>query len=401
MNARQGALTAVIRGDYAWWLTASTSDMLGRSLRDIALPFIVVAITGSSAVSGMVQTVGGLVYLSVMMFGGVLVDRIDRRDGMIARAVTGMVLWLVIGALIVTDGLRLWMVIAIVVLAELSDGLFGTCDNAALRSIVPDDVVFANVQSINQGRNAAVSMVGGPAGGMLYAVAASLPYFASVAILGLMGVAGVRRDIAEAFAFLWRQPVLRSLAGVDLFLSVAFNGLSYAAMYALIDRNYSAVQVSMLDMSLAVGMLAGSAAAGWLVQHVRTGRLLSVVSMMTVIVTLAALLWHSYSALVAWFVLLGLAVPAYGSACMGYLYAVTPMRMQGRINSMMAMVELSATTVMPAVAGALVHAGKASVAYGVPVAAAVSAALLLLNNRTIGVLGTPDRWKGKPMPRGG
>ena len=133
-------------GDYGLWLTASTSDMLARSCRDLALAYIVFGLTGSTAMSGAVQTAGAVTYLAIILFGGVLVDRIDRRRGMLARGITGAVLWLAFAVLVSTHALRLWAVFAIVIVAELTDGLFGTADDAALRSIVPDNAQFARVK---------------------------------------------------------------------------------------------------------------------------------------------------------------------------------------------------------------------------------------------------------------
>ncbi|WP_164505495.1 MULTISPECIES: MFS transporter [unclassified Actinobaculum] len=177
-----------LKSDYALWLGASTSDMLGRSLCNIALPYVIVSLTGSTGSAGLVETVGMVAYLAVTLFGGVVVDRIDRRRGMYARGLSGAVLWLALALLLVSGMLRLWHVFVIVVAIRVLDGLFGMADNAALRSIVTDDVAFTRAVSINQARNAVVRIGGGPLGGFLYGIVHALPFFVASVLLALLAL---------------------------------------------------------------------------------------------------------------------------------------------------------------------------------------------------------------------
>lgn len=71
---------AYSRRDYGLWLGASTADMLARSCQEVALPFVVFSLTASTASTGVVhQTAGMIAFLRFALFGGVLVDRVDRR----------------------------------------------------------------------------------------------------------------------------------------------------------------------------------------------------------------------------------------------------------------------------------------------------------------------------------
>jgi len=139
--------------------------MLSRSLCTVALPFVIVEISGSIATAGVVNSVGTFAYLAVMLFGGVLIDRIDRRMGMYARSISGAVLWLAFGLLLTFNLLKFWQILVIIVAVKVLDGLFGMADNAALRSIIPDDKEFTKAIAINQGRNAVIEITGGPIGG--------------------------------------------------------------------------------------------------------------------------------------------------------------------------------------------------------------------------------------------
>lgn|GEM_PF-1626630 len=83
------ATVAYSRRDYGLWLGASTADMLARSCQEVALPFVVFSLTASTASTGVVQTAGMIAFLRFALFGGVLVDRVDRRAAMIARGLSG------------------------------------------------------------------------------------------------------------------------------------------------------------------------------------------------------------------------------------------------------------------------------------------------------------------------
>lgn len=74
--------------------------MLARPCQEVALPFVVFSLTASTASTGVVQTAGMIAFLRFALFGGALVDRVDRRAAMIARGLSGAVLWGLFGLLL-------------------------------------------------------------------------------------------------------------------------------------------------------------------------------------------------------------------------------------------------------------------------------------------------------------
>ena len=85
------ATVAYSRRDYGLWLGASTADMLARPCQEVALPFVVFSLTASTASTGVVQTAGMIAFLRFALFGGALVDRVDRRAAMIATGLSVLV----------------------------------------------------------------------------------------------------------------------------------------------------------------------------------------------------------------------------------------------------------------------------------------------------------------------
>ncbi|CEI30240.1 Membrane protein of unknown function [Propionibacterium freudenreichii] len=336
-----------VRRDYLFWLTATTSDMLSRAVWSLALPFVIFALTSSTATAGLVQSLGQIAYLCVMLLGGALVDRISRRTGMVVRGLTGMVLWIGFGVLVWTHLLNLWILIAIFLTAQLLDGLFGMADNAALRSIVHDDEQFVQVTGINQGREAAVRIGGGPIGGLLYALGAAVPFLVSGALLGLVIasakairadlrppvvaenrpeqrrgiVRSVARSVAQGISFMWSQRIMRTLAITSLFINAAFSIVISTAMLGLLGAGYTALQLAYLETVYGVVMMLTAFVAARLVSRLPTGRLLIGAQLFMMVVAVGAAFWHSYAMLFLWLSLYGLVTPLFATSLSGYTFA--------------------------------------------------------------------------------
>lgn len=407
-----------VRRDYLLWLTATTSDMLSRSVWSLALPFVIFALTSSTATAGVVQSVGQAAYLCVMLLGGALVDRINRRTGMIVRGITGMILWLGLGLLVWTHTVSLWVLVVIFVVAQLSDGLFGMADNAALRSIVRDDEQFVQVTGINQGREAAVRIGGGPIGGLLYAVGAAIPFLVSGALLGLLIasaraikvdlrppvsqksasprrgiIRSVGRSVAQGITFLWGNHLLRTLAIAALFINAAFSIVISTALLGLLGEGYSALQLSYLEAVYGAVMLVTALVAAKVVASLPTGRLLIAAQLFMVCVAVGAATSHSYAMLFVWLSLYGLVTPLFATSLSGYTFARTPDHLQGRVHSVAALLELSATMVIPAVAGWMVHAGYATQSYLAGAVLALAGVGIIAADRGVRRLGPARTWR--------
>lgn len=417
--------------NYVLWLGASTSDMLSRSLCTVALPFVIVEISGSIATAGVVNSVGTFAYLAVMLFGGVLIDRIDRRMGMYARSISGAVLWLAFGLLLTFNLLKFWQILVIIVAVKVLDGLFGMADNAALRSIIPDDKEFTKAIAINQGRNAVIEITGGPIGGFLYTLTRALPYYFSAALLStmailtrlistnlkvsktaemkfnasispisdsncskrrLMAMRRVFTDIHEAFTFVWGEPILRICFIVTMVLNTSFAFTNNTALYHLISQGYTAFQISILESASSVFMIIASIFAGKFLQRFRSGKLLLMTFIGIFIIAFLAAFSHTYQTLLIWLPFYGLAFPFTISIMQGYLFSTTPVHLQGRVNSLAGVIELAITAFVPAIASTLVAAHFSTFSFALGSIAAAIAVIGLLSNRGLRNLGRPSEW---------
>jgi len=397
--------------------------MLSRSLCTVALPFVIVEISGSIATAGVVNSVGTFAYLAVMLFGGVLIDRIDRRMGMYARSISGAVLWLAFGLLLTFNLLKFWQILVIIVAVKVLDGLFGMADNAALRSIIPDDKEFTKAIAINQGRNAVIEITGGPiGGGLLYiypaprstmviltrlistnlkiSKTAEMKFNASISPISdyncskrrLMAMRRVFTDIHEAFTFVWGEPILRICFIVTMVLNTSFAFTNNTALYHLISQGYTAFQISILESASSVFMIIASIFAGKFLQRFRSGKLLLMTFIGIFIIALLATFSHTYQTLLIWLPFYGLAFPFTISIMQGYLFSTTPVHLQGRVNSLAGVIELAITAFVPAIASTLVAAHFSTFSFALGSIAAAIAVIGLLSNRGLRNLGRPSEW---------
>jgi len=229
----------------AYWAAQSLSAA-GDSFAYIAVPLLVLHATGSVAQMGLLTAVAGAASVGAGIFGGVLVDRYDRRTLMIAADLARLVLYSLI-PLAWLGGPQIWLLFVVLPICEAAGMVFQVAAVTAVRNLV-DRPRITEANGRLQATYAAAA-VGGPllAGvvsarfGPTAAIAINAASFALSAVglwlvrlrrpdadEGAGGAVGRGSRLAEFLAgarFLWRQPVLRSLTvllSVFIFLTYGF-----------------------------------------------------------------------------------------------------------------------------------------------------------------------------------
>ncbi|MFG3420209.1 MFS transporter [Micromonospora sp. NPDC049460] len=241
----------------AYWAAQSLSAA-GDSFAYIAVPLLVLHATGSVAQMGLLTAVAGAASVGAGVFGGVLVDRYDRRTLMVAADLARLVLYALV-PLAWLAGPQIWLLFVVLPICEAAGMVFQVAAVTAVRNLVDRH----RITEANGRLQAtyATAAVGGPllAGvvsarfGPTAAIAINAASFAlSAAGLWLVrlrqpaegegtgGGLGRETRLAEFLAgarFLWRQPVLRSLTillSVFIFLTYGFTDvLIYHVKYDL------------------------------------------------------------------------------------------------------------------------------------------------------------------------
>ena len=232
------------------WIGEGIS-LLGDQFYLIALPWLVLSLTGDALAVGTVLATAGIPRALFMLVGGALTDRFTPRKLMINSNLGRMALTGLLAALVATNLIQLWMLYVLALFFGLADAFFFP----AQTSIVPKLVNRNQLQAGNamiQG-TAHLSIFVGPmlAGlliswldggatrstfGIALAIAIdSLSFLASVAALSLIKIenageragkanGGVLASIREGLFYVWNDPTLRMVFPITLGLNILING---------------------------------------------------------------------------------------------------------------------------------------------------------------------------------
>jgi MFS family permease len=358
--------------DFSLLLSGQLVSAVGDQAHFMALPLIVLALTGSATQAGFVLGLGTLSFLVFGLIAGALVDRWDRKATMI---------WCELGRTVLTGGVAvaLWLnkptllqLYATAVLAGILTTLFQVANTAALPNVVGPRQLSAAL-GYSQSAVGAVGVFGSSLAGALYAAGRSVPFavnavsFAvSAASLRLMRArfqvdrqdvrtpSRLTTEIREGLAWLWRQPVIRFLTLVS-----AADKVRYGAGYLLIITLARQVGASPLWIGVIFSGAAVGAMAGSLVSH-RATRRFPLGRIAVVMLWLEALMFPLYAlapnplVLAAVAAAESLVAPVYAVAMTTHQLAITPDELRGRATSAVSTLTTGALSIGTLAGGALI-----------------------------------------------
>ena len=223
------------------WIGQGIS-LLGDQLYAVALPWLVLQLTGSALATGSVLALVAVPRAVFMLLGGALTDRLSPRQVMLASNLGRLALVATLSVLTLTGLVQLWMLYVFALLFGFADAFFFPAQGA----IVPRLVGLEGLQvgnAVIQGTAQLAMFVGPTLAGLLIALldakAASgsvpgsvgigaalgldaLTFIASVVALSLMRLkpreapaedspeeTGVLRSILEGLSAIWEDKILR------------------------------------------------------------------------------------------------------------------------------------------------------------------------------------------------
>ena len=147
--------------DFALLFTGTTVSMLGDGIYLVAIAWQVYAISNAPTALGLVGVAWTVPMVLLLLFGGVLGDRFERRRLLIVSDVVRALAIGAIGVLSVAGVLELWMVVALVAVYGAGEALFGP----VFQAIIPDVVerpLLVQANSLQQLAEPAASDSSGP-----------------------------------------------------------------------------------------------------------------------------------------------------------------------------------------------------------------------------------------------
>jgi MFS family permease len=379
------------RGFRMLWIGQLLS-VTGSEIGLLAYPLLILALTGSPVIAGVVGTATSIVSLCLRLPAGALSDRLDRRLTMIVCDSVRAVVLALLAVLVLLHAVS-WPVVMIVALIDKGGGtIFDPSSGAALPAIVADEQL-EQAWAATEGRTFAASLAGPPPGGGGVGVCRALPFVTDAAsyLVSAGTVSRIRgefrpprtgerkrlwREVADGLRFVWAEPILRAVVVQAPLINFAFNGVIFAVTLALRKHGTSTDVIGFVQAGIAVGGLIGAVLAARFQGRLRLSVLVVAISFAgAALFGVAALLIPS--ALVAAPVALALLLaPAANAGLFAAMLRVTPEEMRGRVNNTVLMMASALSTLAPLTAGLLVQHVSGGWALGAFAAAMLAAAIL-------------------------
>jgi MFS family permease len=349
-----------IPGFGAFW-TASTVSAFGSAVTTVAVPVLVVTLLDATPTEvGVVNAMQFLPYLLFGLVAGALIDRARRKPVLVWSSVGRAVLLAAIPILWATHTLTLWA-LASVLFGFGCLTLFGVAATQSfLPTLVPRERLLAANARLDQG--VATAQTSGPAiGGVLVGLlgapvailADALSYLADAVLIGRIRVheaspshtarAPLRDDIAEGMRWTYRHAQLAPLAwSTHLWFLANSAAMAVLPPFALRPLGLSSFGYGLVLTVGGVGGLLGAFLAARLGHAIGeggaivVGRALYPFAWAAIALSPAALDAGKLAPVVivgAGFALAGIAAGIENANEMGFRQAVTPDRLQGRVNA--------------------------------------------------------------------
>ncbi len=341
--------------EYRKLWAATAISTLGDGMYLAALPLLAAQLTRDPLAVSAVTFASWLPWLLVALLSGALVDRWDRRRVLWTVDLGRCALVGALAAVVLAGWASIWLLATAGFLLGVGQTLFDSAVLAIIPALVSRD--RGRLERAN-GRLGAVmtagqQLVGPPAGGVGFKVAAWLPFgadavsfVASAALVATLrgqfaagqptagSPANLRAEIAEGLRFLLAHRVLRTLAGmVGAFALVYMAGVAILVLFAQQELGLGSVGFGLLLAALAVGGLPGNLLAAAVGQRLRAGTLLIggvlVEAVAWLAVGLAPTAWVAAAALAV----VGLVGSIWDVAQLSLRQVLIPDRLLGRVIS--------------------------------------------------------------------
>ena len=372
-----------IRNFRMLWIGEGIS-LLGDQFYMIALPWLVLLLTGNALAVGTVFAMAGVPRALFMLVGGALTDHFTPRKLMIGSNLARMILTGLLSGLVLTNLIQLWMLYVSALLFGLADAFFFPAQSSIVPQLVEKDQLQMG-NAIIQG-TATLSLFLGPllAGVMISWLDAgtthstlgiafafgldSFSFLASITMLSLMRIqntnayiekteSGVLASIREGLLYVWNDATLKIVFPIVMGLNLLING-PFAVGIPVLARTRFPEGAAAFGLIMSVfggGALLGTVLAGVLPKPSKLlGTIsLSIISLMGIGLAVVGFAPTAYIAATA---ALGMGIAnGYANVMLiTWLQQKIAPEMTGRIMSLVMFAAIGLNPVSTALAGALI-----------------------------------------------
>ncbi|MFF1682858.1 MFS transporter [Streptomyces sp. NPDC058256] len=344
--------------DFTKLWTGQTASLFAAQITELALPLVaVLALTATSQQVGLLTSVVKLPYLLVSLFAGVLVDRVRRRNILIATDLGRALVLSVVPVLYWTDQLGISWLYVLGFFAGCGSVLFDVAGQAYLPRLVERDQLTRGNSALGASQSAAT--IGGPAlGGVLVqwltapvaVLAGAVSYLVSAVTIWTIGhkedrpapseaasPAGTLREVWAGLRFVFGNEPLRAMTIMASIFNLSFTALEVAFLQFMPRTlGLSPGEIGLVMAALGPGFLVGAAFAGRLPQKFGYGRTMLTTASVANLVMLGISTVHGGGFLsVATLMLINFLFASFGVAnnvtVLSIRQTLTPDSLQGRV----------------------------------------------------------------------
>jgi MFS family permease len=268
-----------------WLLTSSAASHLGDGIGKVALPLLATTLTRDPVLIAGLSATQFLPWLLFAAVAGALVDRIDRRRAMVVANTARAVAVGTLAVLVAAGGMTIWLIYLTALVIGTAETIADSAANALVPAVVGDGSLDAANSKLQACEIVGQTFLGGPIGGLTFALFAALPFvlnsagfaIAAAVLLGLTGTyrgrtevrerTRLRTELADGLRWLRGNALLKRLVVIAGLLSLVSElAQAQLVLYALDDLHLSDATFGFFAFVGGVGGLLGAGIAPRLVR---------------------------------------------------------------------------------------------------------------------------------------
>lgn len=387
--------------DFLLLWSGQTISVLGNQVSSIALPLLVLALTGSAAQAGAVSAVRLLPYTVLFLPAGAMIDRWNRRTVMmLADTMRGVALGAIPIAFF-SGHLAIWLLYTAVLAEGIGFVFYTIAQIASLPRIVASEHL-APATAMNEASHSFGTLVGPGLGGLIVSLGRTvvsgsilglgidaISYFASVLSLAFIRTSfqaqrkvatdePLLQQIRSGLAFLLGHPHLRVLAllGANIGLFIIPADLA-AIVLSRSELHFGPQVIGIIFSAGGLGALVGSAVAPWFKRRLKLSHVTYLAVFVEGLSVAAMAVTSSAVVLGAGMFVETMMIPIYNVSQATYRLRLIPDELQGRVNSVIRLFPIASQPAGVAAAGVLIGVVGPRPVLAVIAAGLIASALLV------------------------
>jgi len=220
----QETFAALKHFNYRLWFYGQMVSLMGTWMQSTAQGYLIYQLTGSPAYLGLVGFMGGLPALLFTLFGGVVADRISRRNLMVITQTSMLVLAFILAALTFTHSVQPWHIIVLAFLLGVTNAFDAPARVAFVTELVSREDM-TNAIALNSTMFNIATVVGPSVAGLTYAA------FGPAWCFTLNGISFIA--VIVALLFMRIKPIIQPSRRATVLADLK-EGLHYVFSHSLI-----------------------------------------------------------------------------------------------------------------------------------------------------------------------